>query len=173
MTPNSPMPKPDEVAPPAGMQGEPGLLFRLVRDQRIAFLLVGGANTAIGFGFFIFFDLTVGLFFDDAVNRVVGSLATLGCAHVLSVLCAFVLYRRFVFKVRGHVWRDLARFEAVYLVAIGINAVVLPILVELGVNRIGAQGLILIVTTLISYFGHRHFSFRRSSLQSVETKEGH
>lgn len=143
------------------MQGEPGPLLRLIRDQRVAFLLVGGANTAIGFAFFVIFEITVGRFVDDAVNRVAGSLATLACAHVLSVLCAFVLYRRFVFRVRGHVWRDLARFEAVYLVSIAINAVVLPIMVELGVHRIAAQATILVVTTLISYFGHRHFSFRR------------
>ncbi len=80
---------------------------------------------------------------------------------MLSVLCAFVLYRRFVFRVRGHVWRDLARFEAVYLVSIGINAIVLPILVGIGWERLVAQASILLVTTLISYFGHRHFSFRR------------
>lgn len=143
------------------MQGEPGPLLRLVRDQRVAFLLVGGANTVIGFAFFVIFEFTVGRFVDEAVNRVAGSLATLACAHVLSVLCAFVLYRRFVFRVRGHVWRDLARFETVYLVSITINAVVLPIMVELGVHRIAAQATILVVTTLISYFGHRHFSFRR------------
>ena len=139
----------------------PGPLLRLIRDQRVAFLLVGAANTGIGFVFFIVFDLTVGAYVDEAVNRVVGSLATLACAHVLSVLCAFVLHRRFVFRVRGHVWRDLARFEAVYLVAITINAVILPILVELGLQRILAQLSILLVTTLISYFGHKNFSFRR------------
>lgn len=159
-------PQSDEVPPeyseaPGGMTGAPGPLLRLVRDRRVAFLLVGGTNTAIGFAFFVFFDLTVGAYVDANVNRVAGSLATLACAHVLSVLCAFVLYRRFVFRVKGHVWRDLVRFEMVYLVSIGINAVVLPVLVQFGLERIFAQAMILVVTTLISYFGHQHFSFRR------------
>lgn len=156
------------VGPP-GVSGEPGPLLRLVRDQRIAFLLVGVTNTAVGFALFVIFELTVGRFVDGAVNRVAGSLATLACAHVVSVLFAFVMYRRFVFRVRGHVLRDLARFETVYLVSISINAVVLPVLVELGAHRILAQASILLVTTLISYFGHRHFSFRRSPATPEET----
>ncbi|MFB2581108.1 GtrA family protein [Herbiconiux sp. P15] len=140
----------------------PGLLLRLVKDQRIAFLLVGGFNTGFGFVLFVAFDLTVGTWLDRAVNETVGSLATLFCAHVIGVLIAFVLYRRFVFTVRGHVWRDLVRFESVYLVSITINAIVLPILVNIGWNRILAQLSILIVTVAISWFGHKRFSFKRT-----------
>jgi putative flippase GtrA len=142
--------------PPAGMEGRPGPLLRLVRDQRIAFLMVGAVNTAVGFGWFVLFEITVG--------RVWGYLASLAFAHVFSVLCAFVLYRRFVFRVRGHVWRDLGRFELVYLVSISVNFVLLPILVEIGhLPPLLAQFLIVFVTTLISYFGHRGFSFRRTA----------
>lgn len=144
----------------------PGILLRLIRDQRVAFLLVGAANTGVGFLLFIAFDLTIGTWLDAAVNPVIGSLAVLACAHVLGVLFAFVMYRAFVFKVRGHVLRDLARFESVYLVSIVINAIILPILVSFGWNRILAQFSILIVTTLISYFGHRSFSFRRTPAES-------
>lgn len=140
--------------PPAGMQGSPGPLLRLIRNQKVAFLLVGGTNTVVGFLFFVFFEYTIG--------QIWGYLATLAFAHVFSVLCAFVLYRTFVFKVRGHVFRDLARFELVYLVSLGINAALLPLLVELGgLAVIPAQALIVVVTTLVSYFGHRGFSFHR------------
>lgn len=141
--------------PPAGMQGEPGLLFRLVRDQRIAFLLVGGLNTAIGMGWFVVFQWLVG--------ERLGYLVALVCAHVAAVLCAFVLYRRFVFRVRGHVWRDLARFELVNLTSLAINFVTLPFTVEvLGVAPIPAQLLVTVVTMLVSFVGHKGFSFRRS-----------
>lgn len=153
--------------------GEPGPLLRLIRDQRIAFLLVGATNTGVGFLFFIAFDLTVGAWLDQAVNETVGSLGTLACAHVLGVLFAFVMYRRFVFKVRGHVWRDLARFESVYLVAIAINAVILPVLVGFGWNRILAQLSILVITTAISWFGHKGFSFRRGAAEAEAATELH
>ncbi|WP_229715045.1 GtrA family protein [Subtercola lobariae] len=149
--------------PPAGMQGTPGFMLRVVKDYRVAFLIVGTANTVIGFLWFALFQATIG--------QVWGYMATLLFAHVASVLCAFILYRRFVFRVRGHVWRDLARFESVYLVALGINAILLPLLVEFGhLIPIVAQALIVFVTTLVSFFGHRNFSFRRKSAASEAEK---
>jgi putative flippase GtrA len=33
----------------------------------------------------------------------------------------------------------------------------------LGLHRIPAQAIILAASTVLSYFGHRHFSFRRSA----------
>jgi len=138
------------------MSGAPGPLFRLIRNQKVAFLMVGAANTAIGFGFFVFFELTIGV--------VYGYLVTLVFAHVFSVICAFFLYRTFVFKVRGNFFGDLARFELVYLTSLGVNFVLLPILVELaGLPPITAQALIVFVTAMISFFGHRDFSFRRKT----------
>ncbi|MGB9306123.1 MAG: GtrA family protein, partial [Mycobacterium sp.] len=82
--------------------------------------------------------------------------------HVLSVLFAFVMHRRLVFRVRGHVVRDLMRFESVYLTTFGLNAVALTVLVELGLHRIPAQAIVFLPILLMNYFGHRYFSFRRS-----------
>lgn len=148
--------------PPAGMHGAPGLMLRIVKDYRVAFLIVGTANTVIGFLWFALFDFTVGRWIGAY-----GYFVTLGCAHVMSVLCAFVLYRRFVFRVRGQVWRDLARFETVYLVALGVNAVLLAVLVSfVHMQPLLAQALIVFVTTLISFFGHRNFSFRRARIET-------
>lgn len=147
-------PQPSTPQPPAGMDGSPGWLLTVVRDQRVAFLAVGAVNTAIGFAWFIAFELLVG--------RWVHYLVVLLLAHVASVLCAFVLYRRVVFRVRGHVWQDLWRFESVYLGALAVNAALLPPLVELGgLPPVAAQVVILSVTSVMSWFGHRHFSFRR------------
>lgn len=141
----------------AGMSGPDGPLLRIIKDRRVAFLIVGVVNTVVGFGWFALFEVTVG--------RIWGYMVTLLFAHIASVLCAFVLYRRFVFRVRGHVWTDLVRFEMVYLTALGINAVLLPILVEFAhLQPIVAQALIVFVTTLVSYIGHSRFSFRRKGL---------
>jgi putative flippase GtrA len=76
------------------------------------------------------------------------------------------MHRRFVFRVQGHVLRDLARFWTVYLTGAGINIVALAALVELGMGRIPAQVIIVACTTLLSYFVHRHFSFRRGAANS-------
>jgi putative flippase GtrA len=152
---------PPESAPP-------GPLIRLVHDQRVAFLMVGAINTVVGFAIFVMCSETVGHFVDHRFGRVAGSLVTLGISHVLAVVFAFVMHRTFVFRVRGHVLRDLVRFESVYLTALGINAVALPSLVELGLPRILAQAIIIAATTLPSYFGHRHFSFRRTAADAQD-----
>ena len=153
--PGTPPGRPPEIAPPAGMVGTLGPLFRLIKDQRVAFLIVGGANTVIGLAWFALFDaLWSGV--------TLGYIWALLCAHVASVLCAFVLYRTLVFRVRGHVWLDLARFEVVNLTALGVNLLILPILVSgLGMRPLVGQVLITFVTMLISFFGHKLFSFRR------------
>jgi putative flippase GtrA len=148
----------------------PGPLIRLVHDQRVAFLIVGGINTVVAFGIFIICSETVGHLVDHRFGKIAGSLAALGITHVLSVLFAFVMHRRFVFRVHGHVLRDLARFWSVYLTTGAINLVILPVLVELGMDRIPAQGIILGSTTLLSYFGHRHFSFRRSATDAQDER---
>lgn len=140
------------------MQGPPGPLLSVVKDQRLAFLVVGGLNTGIGLLAFIFFQYFVG----RHAGRY-GYMLALLCAHVVAVLCAFVLYRHLVFRVRGHVLHDLLRFESVYLTSLGVNAALLPVLVELGhLTPLVAQFSVLVVTTLISWFGHKHFSFRRA-----------
>jgi putative flippase GtrA len=89
-------------------------------------------------------------------------LAVLLCAHVVSVLIAFVLYRFFVFRVRGHLLADLWRFETVYLSALALNFVMLPILVELAhLPVLVSQAMIMFVTSVMSWVGHKHYSFRR------------
>jgi putative flippase GtrA len=147
---------PPESAPP-------GPLIRLFKDQRVAFLVVGGINTVVGFGIFIACSQSAGQLVEHQIGKVGASLVTLGITHVLTVLFAFVMHRRFVFRVRGHMLRDLARFWSVYLTAAGINFVALPVLVELGLQRIPAQAIVIAFNTLLSWFGHRHFSFRRSA----------
>jgi putative flippase GtrA len=126
----------------------------LRHDQRVAFIGVGAFNTVFGALVFAGLELTLG--------RVAGYMIVLLIAHVIAVICAFFMHRRFVFRVQGNVLIDLMRFETVYLGALGINAVLLPLLVEVGgLPVIPSQFLIVGVTAVISFFGHRHFSFRR------------
>ena len=133
------------------------LLGRLARDQRVRFLAVGATNTVVGY--LVFSAFTLWVFADVHL----GYLPSLALSYVIGITLAFVLYRRFVFPVHGHLLRDFARFVSVYLVAIGINAAALPLLVEVAqVPPLLAQLMILVVTTLLSFFGHKKFSFRRS-----------
>jgi putative flippase GtrA len=122
---------------------------------------VGAFNTVFGLLLFALADATIGAALDEAVNPTVGSLATLGISHLGAAVVAFFLYRRFVFRVQGHIVRDFLRFESVYLVSLTVNAVALPALVAAGAPRVLAQVVIVGILAIASYVGHRYFSFRR------------
>ena len=144
-----------ETVPPGDMSAPPGWLLRVFRDQRVAFLAVGATNTVVGYLSFAAILLLLG-------QRLY--LVALVSAYVISVLIAFVLYRSLVFRVRGHVLRDLWRFVTVYLLALAINFVALPVLVELAhLQVLVAQALIVLITSVMSWVGHKHYSFRRPS----------
>jgi len=131
---------------------------RLLADERVRFLIVGGINTVVGYALFVAFELTLGGY--------IGYLGSLYASYVLATGLAFVLHRRFTFRVNGtgNVLLDFLRFASVYVVSLAINTVALPILIELaGMNSLAAQAIIVVVTTLVSYFGHKLFSFRRAA----------
>lgn len=126
----------------------------LFRGERIRFLVVGAVNTLVGYGLFVLFELSLG--------HVIGYLGSLYASYAVATTSAFVLHRRFTFRVRGTLGLDYLRFQIVYLVALAVNTVALPVLVEIvGLQPIVAQASIAMMTTILSYVGHKFFSFRR------------
>jgi putative flippase GtrA len=140
-------------------------LTALLGDERVRFVITGGLNTLVGYGFFVLVQASIG--------HVVGYLASLVIAHLLASTIAFTVYRRFVFKVHGHLVRDFLRFQSVYVVPLLANLVLLPLVVELlGWNVYVAQAVVVLVSTLISYVGHKYFSFRRSAVADDTAADG-
>lgn len=140
-------------------------ITRLLGDERVRFLIVGGINTVLGYGLFVLFELTIGKSIAASSSSTVGYLSSLYLSYVIAIAVAFVLHRRFTFKVAGtgNVVLDFLRFASVYVVSLVINTIALPLLVEFGhLHPLVAQAIVVVVTTLISYFGHKWFSFRRA-----------
>lgn len=132
------------------------MLRRLLADERVVFVLVGGVSTVIGLGLFALAYTLLG--------GVVGYMGSLVIAYGLGLLCSFTLHRRFTFKVRGQVWLDLVRFTGVNLGSLALNAVLLPVFVELvGLPVIPAQAVTMLIVVIATYVGHRSFSFRRQA----------
>ena len=122
--------------------------------QGVRYLLVGIWNTIFGYSVFVVLELTVG-------HRI-PYILLLAVSQVIGTLNAFFWYRWLVFRVSGHVWRDLARFSLVYAGAFAVNLVALPFLVEVfGMNVLVAQALVVGGTIVASFLLHRNFSFRR------------
>ena len=129
-------------------------LGALAADERVRFVAIGVFNTLFAYALFVLFEWA----FDGRY------LLSLLASYFIATLCAFVLHRRFTFGVTGRekVWLDFVRFESVYVVMLVVNAVLLALFVEVaGWPSLTAQAVIVVITTAISYLGHKFFSFRR------------
>lgn len=132
---------------------------RVWQDKRLRFIVAGAVNTGFGFVCFVVYQQLIGVHW--------GYMWALALTHCTSVLFAFVTHRSLVFRVTGNLLRDLWRFESVYLAALAINAVLLPLMVQLGHAPVFvAQGFITSVNVALSWLGHSRFSFRRSATRS-------
>ncbi|MHC6230416.1 GtrA family protein [Arthrobacter sp. MMS24-T111] len=139
--------------------GPPGPLMKLIKDQRVAFLLVGGANTAFSTALFI----GLALVFDKAPSFIL-----LFVSWFVSLISVFFVYRKLVFRVSGSLWLDLARFALVNLTSLFVNVGLLSLFADImGFPRIPTQLVITALSVIISYFGHRYFSFRRKATDNV------
>ena len=137
---------------------KPGILLRVIRDERIAFLLVGGFNTVLGTAWFALLYLLWG--------HAIPYPAVLVIAWLVQLPISFTLHRKAVFKVTGNVGRDFARYTLVNLTPLFANMVLLPLVVETsGLEPIVSQILVTIVITVATYIGHKKFSFRRPRTQ--------
>lgn len=142
---------------PANGEGLLAVLRRALGNQKVAFVLVGGFNTV----FFISLFAAFQYLFGDRIGRF-GYMVSLVTAHAISMLVGFLLQRTLVFRVRGHLFRDFSRFLLVNLSMLGANAVLLPVFVEIfGLIPIVGQMIAAVVTAIMSYVGHKYFTFRR------------
>ncbi|MFH1362091.1 MAG: GtrA family protein [bacterium] len=121
--------------------------------EKINYLLVGGWNTV--FGFCVFAALYY--LFGQKIHY----LFLLVISNVISITNAYVGYKIFVFKTRGNYLKEYLRFYVVYGFTFGINFVFLPLIVEFfQVNPVMAQAFFIGINVVISYTGHKRFSFK-------------
>ncbi|MFE3446956.1 GtrA family protein [Nocardia sp. NPDC059180] len=133
---------------------DPGPLLRVVRRQELAFAVVGGFNTLLGIVLTVAWLAVLG---DDVPPSV-----AVVAAYCLSVIVAFVLHRTLVFRVRGHLVRDFLAFVAVNSGGLLMNVVLLELAVTvLDFPRTPAAIVVMGFVAVVSFFGHRHISFRR------------
>lgn len=125
-------------------------------DARLRYLVVALTNTIVGYSLYAVVLVGLG---EGAY------LLALVISHVFVTTMAFFLYRKFVFHVRGYHLLDYARFQMVYLLSLSLNAVLLALIVSTtAVGPVLGQAICLIIVAIGSFFGHRHFSFRRSKV---------
>lgn len=130
------------------------MLSRLIHDRRLRYLLVGGWNT--GFGYFVSLVL-----YQCLAHRL--HIVLIGIiANIINISMSFFTYKIFVFKTRGNPLYEYLRSYVVYGAGAIIGIIALWLLVDgLHFPFWIAQGMVVAVTVVISYFGHLLFTFRK------------
>jgi putative flippase GtrA len=132
--------------------------------QFVRYLMVGGFNTLFGYGLFALLNwLLSGLGqYSYLLAAVLG--------NVVAITVAFLGYKWFVFRTRGHYLREWIRCVGVYGSTMVIGLVGLSILVPILRHHLvrpvlapyAAGAMMTGVGVIISFLGHKNISFRRT-----------
>jgi dolichol-phosphate mannosyltransferase len=83
------------------------------------------------------------------------------CSFVVAVANNYTWNRLWTFRdQRGHVALQGAKFLVVSLAALGANLALLALLVAIGMSKIPAQAVAIVLVTPLSFLGNKLWSFR-------------
>lgn len=127
------------------------IFFKL--PEKVRFVLVGGFNTIFGFSFFA---LLYSFLYKDTHYLII-----LILSNFVSIMVAFFMLKFFVFKTKCNYLGELFRCFITYLTIFFLNSGLLYLLVDLfNQHVIISQFFITIAIVILSYMGHKHFSFK-------------
>jgi putative flippase GtrA len=130
-------------------------------DRRVRFLFVGVINTVFGYAVYALF-IYLGLHYFLA--QLFGS--------ILAVAHSYLWNKYFTFRSPAHSIHELLRFISVYALSYLLNMLVLYLAIEkFKANAYIAGAISLFITTVISYAGHKSFSFKKQKNNLTECKD--
>jgi len=139
-------------------------------EEPIRFLVIGGINTLVGYGLFAFMLWLLTPLISPWAQSSFRVIALAG-SHSYAVIqwvnwatCvpfSTFMMRRFVFKKGGSYLKQVGRAYGVYLPAQLVASVVLILCVRIfGFAPLVGQAISIVFSTIISYLGHKFFTFR-------------
>lgn len=134
------------------------LVKKIFSYQPIRFLFVGGLNTLVGYGVYaLLIYMGVNYLLANTISTIIG------VAH------SYLWNRFFTFKSRNKAIKEITKFVSVYIVSYLIGMCTLFIFKDkLNISAYLAGLINLVITTLISYFGHKYYSFKKDEKESKE-----
>lgn len=129
------------------------LLDTIFKKQIYRFVAVGILNTFVGVGaYFILLDLNIYYLFSSLI------------AHIIGVTNSFIWNKKWTFKSNGNLLNEFFKFNLVYAVIFVVNLVLLVLFVEkFRFNPKIAGVFALGICAMISFFGHKYWSFKGES----------
>jgi putative flippase GtrA len=136
--------------------------------QVARYLIVGVWNTFFGYGLYALFTYLL-----TGIVPYAYMLASV-LSNVIAITVAFLGYKWFVFKTKGNYLREYLRCYVVYGTAFLVSLALLPVLVALldlvirpAYAPYVAGAILTVGTVLVSFIGHRHYSFARDKSTDV------
>lgn len=125
---------------------------KFLQSDRLRYLLAGGWNTLFGYGIGVGFLYA----FHDRLNA-----AEIGIVcNVLGISMSFLTYKLFVFRTKGNWVKEYLRCYLVYGGVGLIGTGLLWLFVDwVNLSYWLAQGLVVILTVIVSYVCHAKFTF--------------
>lgn len=118
-------------------------------EQLSKFGLVGILNTVLGYGLFIFFLNWYNYFWALVIS------------HMIAVTHSYLWNKLWTFKSNNNLLTEFIKFNSVYLVIFICNATILFYLVNIAnFNPRIAQLFALPIITIVSFTGHKYWSFK-------------
>ena len=129
---------------------------------QIKFILVGAWNTV--FGYLLFFSLDI-IFEKIFENRQIAYMTAIFLGQIISIISAFFLHKYLTFnsyKKGKEAIIEFFKFCMTYAFVFILNLIFLPIIVEfLNIHPRVAALIIIIFSSVISFYGHLKFSFKK------------
>ena len=126
------------------------IITRLLQRKEFRFLIVGGINTVVGYG-------TYALFLYLGVDYLIA----FTIATIVGVINSYLWNRFFTFRSNSKALGEIAKFSLVYFISFCAGLLFLKVIVGWsGMDQYLAGILNIIMTTIISWFGHKNFSFK-------------
>ena len=124
-------------------------------EKKLRFLIVGGVNTLVGL-------LVYPLLYLFLEPLGWGYIQVLLLAQVICITFSFICNKYFVFKTKGNIHKEYAKFFLFYGLYLALNLLCLPLLVEkVGISPIISQTLFSVAIIVSSYFWHNFFTFKQ------------
>jgi putative flippase GtrA len=122
--------------------------------DKVRYLVVGGWNTLIFNGLFA---LLYFLLQEDLPPS-----AILVMAYLIASVNGFLSFRYLVFAPVGHPVIEYARYQAIYVPILVLNAIVLPLALQYTtLSAYAVQAGFAIFSVIAAYLGNKYFAFRR------------
>jgi putative flippase GtrA len=137
-------------------------------EEKVRFLIVGAWNTAFSMAVLWVLERLIpygpGSVLAGAVGVIAAKQTVLVLAWVIAVTQNLFSFKLLVFRTKGHWLREYARMYVTYAGTFVVESVMIQVISgSLGWSLVWSKLPTLVVTTVLSYLGHKYFTFRTAA----------